>query len=208
MVLYGNHPQSQKNQGRSLDSQKKGNCHSKRPSCSHCKQIGHIVDKCFELHPEKHPAGWIPFKDRNKDKDKTKLKPALTMMAIGLAAVHDGLDPNDWLLDTGASHHICNNRNLFVEYTENTNYEDTIVTVSSKTRFTGHGTVHITLLKTNNEAIVVELKDVLYMPDIQINLLSGPKIYSHGVIIDGATNTLRRQSDRSEVCATKSSQAI
>jgi hypothetical protein len=96
MVLYGNHPNPQ-NKGRSQsshNSQKTDNKskdstansqskqeRSKRPVCSHCKQIGHIVEKCFELHPEKRPAGgWIPFKDRNKDQ---KPKLALTMLAFG-----------------------------------------------------------------------------------------------------------------------------
>jgi hypothetical protein len=92
MVLYGNHPKSQ-NQGRPQNLQNKGNDQRpqslrskrpKRPSCSHCKQTGHLIDKCFELHPEKRPAGWIPFKDRNKDKDKTKLKPAKPIISLAI----------------------------------------------------------------------------------------------------------------------------
>lgn len=199
MVLYGNHPKSQ-NKGRTQNTRKNGN---KRPVCTHCKQSGHTNERCFELHPEKRPTGWVPFKDRNKDKDTIKPKPALTMMAIGLAAVNDGLDQSDWLLDTGASHHICNNRRLFVTYEENASEEETIMTVGSKTRFTGQGTVHISVIKSDHQEIVVELKDVLYIPEIKINLLSGPKIYSHGIIIDGSTNTLRRKSDKSEVCTYK-----
>ncbi|OBT39754.1 hypothetical protein VE00_10497 [Pseudogymnoascus sp. WSF 3629] len=69
MVLYGNHPKSQ-NQGRPQNSQKKGKDQKpqdlnetsrserpKRPTCSHCKQTSHLIDKCFELHPEKRLAG-------------------------------------------------------------------------------------------------------------------------------------------------------
>jgi len=44
-----------------------------------------------------------------------------------------GLKHLDWILDIGASHHMCNDRTMFNEYKTNTNPANTIATAGSYT---------------------------------------------------------------------------
>ena len=117
-----------------------------------------------------------------------------------MARYTQSLKSTDWILNTGASHHMCNDRTLFDEYKENTNPENTITTAGSNTRAEGYGTVTITALQTDNSTIVLKLENVFHMPNLTVNLLSGPTIMEKGLYIDGLTQTIRYEYDKSEIC--------
>jgi len=72
-----------------------------------------------------------------------------------MARYTQSLKLTDWILDTRASHHMCNDRTLFDEYKENTNPANTITTAGSNTRAKGYGTVTITAIQSNNSTIVL-----------------------------------------------------
>ena len=76
----------------------------------------------------------------------------------------------DWWFDTGATIHICKDRNLFKSYKENKGETDE-VTGENKvpSKVLGKGTIE--LLLTSGK--VLTLVNVFYVPDMCKNLVSG-----------------------------------
>ena len=81
-----------------------------------------------------------------------------------------------WWVDTGATRHICEDTNLFSEFTPITGGEKLYMGNSSTSVVEGKGTV---LLKFTSGKIVT-LVDVLYVPEIRKNLVSGPLLSKRG----------------------------
>lgn len=77
--------------------------------------------------------------------------------------------PTTWIVDSGATDHICHTLSLFVEYHVIYGPEHVITIPDGKQVIVTHiGTIH---LNKN-----IPLKDVLFVPDFQFNLVSIPKI--------------------------------
>lgn len=74
-----------------------------------------------------------------------------------------------WIVDSGATYHMCCDLSLFKTYTD-VQENDTYITIpdGSKVLIKYVGVVHL-----NNDLI---LRDVLYVPDFKFNLISIPKI--------------------------------
>jgi len=60
--------------------------------------------------------------------------------------------------------------------------------------------VTITAIQSNNSTIVLTLENVFHMLSLAVNLLSGLTIMEKGLYIDGLTQTIRHEYDKSEIC--------
>ena len=68
-----------------------------------------------------------------------------------------------WVVDTGATHHICMDINLFKHLED---YSIVINTANSTSISKGRGVIILTIGKHS-----IELQNVLYDPDIKINVI-------------------------------------
>ncbi|UYV66862.1 PDC2 [Cordylochernes scorpioides] len=94
-----------------------------------------------------------------------------------LAALNLTSDEDSWLLDSGATNHVCRNKDRFVDLREVSS--DPIMTASGTTEAKGYG--HIFLQTSiHNESIEIKLNNVLYVPNVRRNLLSVSKIEENG----------------------------
>ncbi|UYV61341.1 hypothetical protein LAZ67_1004473 [Cordylochernes scorpioides] len=94
-----------------------------------------------------------------------------------LAALNLTSDEDSWLLDSGATNHVCRNKDWFVDLREVSS--DPIMTASGTTEAKGYG--HIFLQTSiHNESIEIKLNNVLYVPNVRRNLLSVSKIEENG----------------------------
>jgi hypothetical protein len=83
-----------------------------------------------------------------------------------------------WILDTGASIHVCNNRSLFDQYTVK---KAAMRTGDSFTRVEGIGTVRMLCVDPiTGGTSVVRLHDVKYSPDFHVNLVSYSQAKTRG----------------------------
>jgi hypothetical protein len=82
---------------------------------------------------------------------------------------------HEWVADTAASTHICNNRSLF---TSLTNRESTIGSCDNSTTLAVHGYGPVTLTFTTpcNKHVAITLSRVSYAPNSRCNLISIPQL--------------------------------
>ena len=91
----------------------------------------------------------------------------------------DTIDPsNDWVMDSGCTTHICNNKDLFSELH---GCKTTIATAGTPLRVTQKGTAQATfsIFDTTNNTITEQpwtFTDTLYVPNCPLNLLSVSKL--------------------------------
>ena len=81
----------------------------------------------------------------------------------------------EWILDSGASSHLCANKDAFYSYVPLTNSIQITIGDGSKIKAIGRGTIEIHL-KEKNEQIRLVLKDVLHVPAVKENLMSVKKL--------------------------------
>ncbi|XP_057495650.1 uncharacterized protein LOC130780646 [Actinidia eriantha] len=87
-----------------------------------------------------------------------------------------GSNPRQWWVDIGATRNVCCDRELFSSFKETLNGEQLYMGNSSSSKEVGQGTV---ILKMTSEKQLT-LNNVLYMPDIRKNLVSGSLLVKHG----------------------------
>ena len=80
--------------------------------CSHCSKTGYSPDSCWVMHPEKAPS-WIKEKAQNAAKLDSKSGPDRSSTPYVMMANTYPLTLSDWVVDTGASRHTCNDLDLF-----------------------------------------------------------------------------------------------
>ena len=186
-ALYGNKPPPARGRGRNshkkptdtpttanADTDQNTDYNATQPlgkrHCNHCSKDGHLEDKCWIKNPSLRPKG-------HKKKDNAGGGALLGSTLFSSYSVTPiGHNSSDQILDTGASHYMCNDRQMFDEYQENENQDSTIVTAGANTRAARFGSVKITVLKSDNTTLTVTLADVIHLPTLGINLLSGPRL--------------------------------
>ncbi|KAL0304022.1 UNVERIFIED_CONTAM: hypothetical protein Sradi_6270300 [Sesamum radiatum] len=106
---------------------------------------------------------------------------AETEEVIAAVVVEANLVENksDWILDTGASKHFCSNKELFQELKEAADGECVYMGNSATAGVLGKGKV---LLKLTSGKTLA-LQDVLYVPSLRRNLISGSLLNKVGLKI-------------------------
>jgi hypothetical protein len=194
--MYGNRPQHRKSNSKK-PYMKKGQSDK---HYTHCNKNGHIEQNCYIKYPGKREEYIRQRTAKNEDKPKNTSANAKINPFILMAHHIKSLKSSDWILDTRASHHMCNDRTMFNEYKVNTNPANTIATARANTRAAGYGTVTITAIQTDNSTAVLKLENVFHMPSLGINLLSRLTIMAKGMYINGLTHTIRQEYNKLEIC--------
>ena len=136
----------------------------------HCKKEGHIEDSCWVKYPEKRPSkGKGAKKVDSKDSDNES-DPILSVVAL---STRSGLDRHSWCFDGGAALHITHTRTNFDLYTPNNGSLPTVYTANGPARPLGSGIVRLEVEGIDGKPLKLELKDVLHLPSVPVNLFSG-----------------------------------
>lgn len=195
------------NSGRGTNQQKDRN-RANRPTCEYCHKTGHTEAQCYSKHgyPVGHPkhssnvgtsanhanpyaglaSGFIGAVVNN---DATSYRAAAPAVNASAALVQQHADPTtrsrastnvcEWLIDSGASWHLCSTRTWLADYKP---YPGTTLTLGDghviSAAGTGHMTAHIPL---NGRTFRTTFRDVLHIPDIPHDLLSVSQLTQAGL---------------------------
>jgi hypothetical protein len=86
---------------------------------------------------------------------------------------------DDWIIDSGATNHLTFQKHLLVNFDEK--FSDFIeIADGSKVKCSGRGDIEI-MLKGNDRDIQWSLRNVLYVPQINANLISVNKLTRGGL---------------------------
>lgn len=175
--------------------------------CSYCGLNNHKVEKCFKKHPEIKKKGYKP-KPNKLDKAKkpkgqgdnsvslnSTTKPEETTAITPSFSKEIALFANNsttWILDSGASRHICSNRALFQSL------EPTNITLewgkASEIQVKEKGEIRV---KFNSTNWTTTIKDCLYVPDLGVNLLSLGLLTNKGLSVEfkGPTCSIKLEQE-------------
>ena len=156
--------------------------HKKRgPRCHFCNKFGHIQRNCHERERR------LMLENRQTSHNRSK-KIAHKINSVDTRSQHDGSDSDElglvvqhvlsadvvkksagtnWIVDSGATCHVCNDSSLFIELHNLKNPLDIILGDGHTLRATRCGTV-ILLLKSGSLNRKCKLHDVLYVPELTV----------------------------------------
>jgi hypothetical protein len=167
------------------------NTQQNQPKCGFCKKKGHSIDKCWKKNPHLQP------KRANKGSNSinnpqdveatllTQDEDQLAQEELALSTT-DIIDNQDiWILDSGATRHICAYKSLFSDlrpYNTSLNWGKV-----SNIPVKWIGTIHVKFGSTGRTG---KIEDCLYVPEMGLNLLSLGLLRKKGVSIKIGLNTV------------------
>jgi hypothetical protein len=159
------------------------NSYTETRECHYCHNKGHIAKDCRKrMANEKFKSHKKPFgttvRDTNYERKKqygaTRDTNHEQVYSVALAADTRA----EWLIDSGASQHMSNQREWFTTYTS---MEPTKVYLGNNETVDAIGRGEIIMnMKTNNKPVEATLTEVLHVPQLAKNLFSISQATKHG----------------------------
>ena len=149
------------------------------PRCFYCDQLGHIVRNCPKARADRARGANQAAGDHGR--------------GVAMAAVKH-VETGGWVLDSGASHHITNDVSTMSDMRS---LDDAIhITFANGERAEARGIGSVQLGGLTGAAFdYITLKDVLYVPEASVNLVSVPLAVRRGIIFDFAKEGCRVSKD-------------
>lgn len=159
-----------------VTSHSSGNASSDVPECSFCGKKYHNESKCWKKHPHLKPkksgsrqtglAAQTAPASRGHDSDDE----AVVCLMTRTTPSNDSDPRIRWIIDSGATAHICNDSNAFSELKSVAPFE-ILIGDKSSVQGIGRGTVEMTTC-VSGKPVKCRLMDVVYSPTMAYNMLS------------------------------------
>ncbi|KAJ8715602.1 hypothetical protein PYW07_010084 [Mythimna separata] len=138
--------------------------HPTGPRCFVCNKYGHMSKDCY-------------FKDKKKGSSNNNYSKTNSYYAA--FPVTTKMDRNCWYVDSGASLHMCNNKNWMYDVTPST--INNIKVANNKTvAVKGSGKVNLQTKDSDGILRTIQVKNVLLVPTLTVNLLSVSQMVNNG----------------------------
>lgn len=152
--------------------------------CSYCNKKNHTEDKCYAKHG--FPVGHPKHNNSGNANIASVSVNNATLHAFVVGQNISNTQVCDWLIDSGASMHLCNNRTYFDNHTfKHIPHKNVMLGNNECIEAIGMGDIPVRVVINGNnntsKSIDVTFKDVLYVPKIAANLLSVAKMTSNDV---------------------------
>ena len=141
-----------------------------------------FIGKCFNCGKQGHKSSDCRLPKKNKLKEANVVDDlSKDVSEIDLTAVISevnlvGSNPKEWWIDTGATRHVCSDKMMFSTFEPIETGEKVFMGNSATSDIKGQGKV--VLKMTSGKELT--LTNVLYVPEIRKNLVSGSLLNSHG----------------------------
>jgi hypothetical protein len=149
--------------------QHKGRGRGNNFSCFHCGKKGHKIADCYKrISEEKSKA-------RRATTESSSSRDSGFIAALSASSADD---PESWCIDSGATRHLCSRREWFQEY-KSIEPKKIYMADDRIIKAEGEGIIQVNL-ETDGGTYSGHFQDVLYVPELEGNLLSVSKIASKG----------------------------
>ena len=122
----------------------------------------------------------LPKNNKNKEayvmEEITQEIDDLNLLSIVSEVNLIGFNPREWWIDTGATLHVCSDKNMFTSFELVNSGEKLFMVNSAMSKIQGQGKVILKMTSRKN----LTLNNVLYVPEIHENLISGSLLNKHG----------------------------
>uniref|UniRef100_A0A1X7UC74 Retrovirus-related Pol polyprotein from transposon TNT 1-94-like beta-barrel domain-containing protein n=1 Tax=Amphimedon queenslandica TaxID=400682 RepID=A0A1X7UC74_AMPQE len=145
----------------------------KGPRCHFCKRFGHIQRNCFERQKGQNQGKGKPQQTRVNATDvKGESESEIGLIVKHALSAGANREPRtNWIIDSGATSHICNDSSYFVKIKRLKKSIDVTLGDGHILKAEGRGTV-ILLNRAMGQTRKCKLHNVLYVPKLTYNLLS------------------------------------
>ncbi|UYV81752.1 hypothetical protein LAZ67_20002198 [Cordylochernes scorpioides] len=159
--------------------------------CYRCSKIGHIAKDCRSSINRDYKAD----KSYSRKKDSFKSPSENMLMAFNAVSSED-----EFILDNGATHHVCKNRQWFTSFQPTTC--EPIQTASGNLQIEGVGNIRMKMyLDTGTQDVT--LNDVLFVPQARRNLLSVSQTEDKGKHIKICNHKARVFNENRVICVAR-----
>lgn len=131
--------------------------------CYNCGATGHFKSQCTR---PRRDQGYQGGSGQHRSHAR-----ASTAVALLAHVKYDTSETDEFLVDSGASHHCSSSRKWFTSFDQQTDMRAVTLASNQKLRVTASGTAELTVGESK-QRIALELKNVLLVPSVRKNLLS------------------------------------
>ena len=172
--------------------------------CYTCNQPGHFAKSCPTMSKTQglcHNCGGRGHMSYDCPTPKKKQE-AENFCAEVIAQGHSASKVQSWIVDSGATHHMCNQEEAFTEMKENQTATTVLVGNNAKLKVEKEGKVHMGFTVGRN-VIHGEVDGVLFIPEMGRNLFSVTQTMRQGksVLFDSDSMTCKILKGKTEVGA-------
>ena len=170
-------------QQNSYDYQRNGHQNSYQkngPRCYHCSKNGHIKRNCPKLTNKNEERRTFRQENANnitetKIKDTDSSDSDYGFMMVSHALLSNSVRKNNWIIDSGATSHMCNDKMTFLNIKVFREPREVQVGDGSSVKVIGEGMINLKIELEYGKVRKCRLLRVLYVPDLAYNLLSVSK---------------------------------
>ena len=152
--------------------------------CNICHRQNHNTENCYHKKDKQNEnrSKYEKSKQDTKYKNRAKLAEHTQEQNYSFSTKSEMEVIHSWTVDSGASSHMTNDELFFEELNFDSN--DMITTAdgtSIKSKGKGHGYINC---KVNDKIRKIKVEDVLFIPELESNLLSVRKIINKGLKVE------------------------
>ena len=140
--------------------------------CYVCNKQGHRAKDCHSRKEQGNPKKKRPQAKVTEVDDVSDMNLSVVVSEVNFI----GSNTKEWWVDTGATRHVCSDKKMFSSYQTIDNGEQLFMGNSSSSKVEGQGKV--VLKMTSGKELT--LNDVLHVPEIRKNLVSGSLLSKKG----------------------------
>ena len=177
--------------------------------CFYCKKSGHMKRNCTKWKEsqkkrEKENANVVSGSGRNQNQDSSDSECGFVTVADHALSSTSKIEKDDWLVDSGASKHMCNDEDSFTDMEDLDENDAKKVTVGNgqPVDVLKKGTVKLEVEGPNGEIKICKLKNVLFVPDLCFNLMSVGKASEANITVTFSDDECKFISEKSGIIAT------